>query len=93
MILAPRKYKVKYKGKRSMVSTTHSSSDSEEKKMHIQIENSKTNVAKGCTRTRLYIKWITNKDLLCSTANSTQYSVTTYMGKNLKRDEYMYVYK
>ena len=31
--------------------------------------------------TLLYIKGITNKDLLYSTGNSTQYSVMTYMGK------------
>ena len=29
----------------------------------------------------LYIEYITNKDLLCSTGNSTQYSVMAYMGK------------
>ena len=28
-----------------------------------------------------YIKWITNKDLLYSTGNSTQYFVMAYMGK------------
>ena len=33
-----------------------------------------------------------NKDLLKSTGNATQYSVIIYMGKNLKKDEYMYVY-
>ena len=27
--------------------------------------------------TLLYLKWITNKDLLCSTGNSAQYYVTT----------------
>ena len=27
--------------------------------------------------TRLYLKWITNKDLLYSTGNSAQYPVTT----------------
>ena len=31
--------------------------------------------------TLLYIKQITNKDLLYSTGNSTQYSVMAYMGK------------
>ena len=31
--------------------------------------------------TLLYIKLITNKDLLCSTGNSAQYTVMTYMGK------------
>ena len=29
----------------------------------------------------VYIKWITDKDLLYSTRNSTQYSVMAYMGK------------
>ena len=43
--------------------------------------------------TLLYIKWITNKGLLYSTGNSTQYSVMTYMGKNLKKKNgYMCVY-
>ena len=36
--------------------------------------------------TLLYIKWITNKDLLYSTGNSTQYSVTAYMGKESKKE-------
>ena len=31
--------------------------------------------------TLLYITHITNKDLLYSTGNSTEYSVMTYMGK------------
>ena len=31
--------------------------------------------------TLLYIKQITNKDLLYSTVNSTQHSVMSYMGK------------
>ena len=31
--------------------------------------------------TLLYIKQITNKDLLYSTGNSTHYSVMAYMGK------------
>ena len=34
--------------------------------------------------TILYTKQITNKDPLCHTGNSTQYSVITYKGKNLK---------
>ena len=34
--------------------------------------------------TLLYIKQITNKDLLHSTGNSTQNSVLTYMGKESK---------
>ena len=41
--------------------------------------------------TLLYIKSTTNKDLLYSTGNSTQYSVMTYMGKELKT-EWIYVY-
>ena len=41
--------------------------------------------------TLLYIKQITNKDLLYSTGNSTQYSVMTYMGKESKK-ECIYVY-
>ena len=36
------------------------------------------------------IKQITNKDLLYSTGNSTQYSVMTYMGKESKK-EWIYV--
>ena len=39
----------------------------------------------------LYIKLITNKDLLYSTGNSTQYSVMTCMGKESKK-EWIYVY-
>ena len=35
---------------------------------------------------RLYIRQITNKDLLYSTGNSTQYSVITYMRKESKRE-------
>ena len=41
--------------------------------------------------TLLYIKLITNKDLLYSTGNSTQYSVMAYMGKESKK-EWIYVY-
>ena len=41
--------------------------------------------------TLLYIKQITNKDLLYSTGNSTQYSVMAYMGKESKK-ECIYVY-
>ena len=33
--------------------------------------------------TLLYIKQITNKDLLYSTGNSTQYFVMTYIGKRI----------
>ena len=38
-----------------------------------------------------YIKQITNKNLLYSTWNSTQYSVMTYMGEVSKK-EWIYVY-
>ena len=41
--------------------------------------------------TLLYIKQITNKDLLYSTGNSTQLSVMTYMGIESKK-EWIYVY-
>ena len=44
------------------------------------------------TYTLLYIKQMTNKDLLYNTGNYTQYSVITYMGKNLKKNGYMYIY-
>ena len=36
--------------------------------------------------TLLYIKYMTNKNLLYSTGNSTQYSVMTYMGKESKKE-------
>ena len=43
--------------------------------------------------TLLYIKQITNKGLLYSTGNYTQYSVMAYMGKeSKKKSEYMYMY-
>ena len=35
--------------------------------------------------TLIHIKWITNKNLLYSTGNSTQYSVMAYMGKESKK--------
>ena len=41
--------------------------------------------------TLLYIKQITNKDLVYSTGKSTQYSVMAYMGKESKK-EWIYVY-
>jgi len=44
------------------------------------------------TCTLLYIKLITNKDLLYSTGNSTQYSIMTYTEKNLKKSGYLYIY-
>ena len=31
-------------------------------------------------------KYLLNKDLLCSTGNSTQYSVITYMGKESEKE-------
>ena len=40
----------------------------------------------------LYIEQITNKDLLYSTGNPTQYSVTAYMGKESLKGEYVYMY-
>ena len=42
------------------------------------------------TYTLLYIKYITNKDLLYSTGNSTQYSLMAYIGKEYK-NESLYV--
>ena len=43
--------------------------------------------------TLLYIKQITNKDLLYSTGNSTQYLVITYNGKESEKDyKYIYIY-
>ena len=42
--------------------------------------------------TLLDIKQITNKGLLYSTGKSTQYSVTTYMGKESEKNGYMYMY-
>ena len=41
--------------------------------------------------TRLYIKQTTNKDLLHSTVDSTQYSAMTYMGKESEK-EWIFVY-
>ena len=38
------------------------------------------------TNTLLYIKWITNKDLLFHAGNSTQYSVMAYKGKESKKE-------
>ena len=40
----------------------------------------------------LYIKQITNKNLLYSTENSTQYSAMAYMGKEFKTKIHMYTY-
>ena len=36
--------------------------------------------------TLLYMEWMVNGHLLCSTENSTQYSVTTYMGKESEEE-------
>ena len=36
--------------------------------------------------TLLYLKWITNKDLLYSTGNSAEYSIITYMGKEFEKE-------
>ena len=41
--------------------------------------------------TLLYIEKITNKDLLYSTGNSTQYSVMTYI-RTESKTEWIYVY-
>ena len=41
----------------------------------------------------LSIKYITNKDLLYSTGNCTQYSVMTCMGKESKKNGYVYIWK
>ena len=37
--------------------------------------------------TLLYIKQITNKNLLYSTGDSTQYSIMAYMGKESKKEQ------
>ena len=39
----------------------------------------------------LYIKYITNKDLLYSTGNTSQYFVMTYVGKESKKRVYIYL--
>ena len=36
--------------------------------------------------TLLYVKWITKKDLLYSTGDSTQYLVITYIGKESEKE-------
>ena len=43
------------------------------------------------TYTPLYLKWITNKDLLCSTWNSAQGYVTAWTGGEF-RGEWIHVY-
>ena len=42
--------------------------------------------------TRLYLRWITNKDLLYSTWNSAQCHVAAWMGGSLGENGYMYMY-
>ena len=42
--------------------------------------------------TVLYLKWITNKDLLDSTWNSAQCCVAAWMGGGLRENGYMYMY-
>ena len=44
------------------------------------------------TYTLLYLKWITNKDLLCSTGNSAQYYVAAWMGGEFGENGYTYMY-
>ena len=41
--------------------------------------------------TLLYLKWITNKDLLCSTENSAQCYVAAWMGREFG-GEWIHVY-
>ena len=36
--------------------------------------------------TLLYIEWMVNGDLLCSTENATQYSVIIYIGKGPEKE-------
>ena len=38
------------------------------------------------THTLLYVRQITNKDLMYSTGDSTEYSVITYMRKESKKE-------
>ena len=40
----------------------------------------------------LYLKWVTNKDLLYSTGTSTQCYVTAWMEGSLGKNGYMYMY-
>ena len=42
--------------------------------------------------TLLYLKWITNKDLLYNTWNSAQCYVPGWMGAGFWEDGYMYMY-
>ena len=41
--------------------------------------------------TLLYLKWITNKDLLSNTGNSAQRYVAAWMGGSLRENGYMYM--
>jgi len=41
--------------------------------------------------TRLYLKWVTHKDLLYSTWNSAQRYAATWMGEELGENGYMYM--
>ena len=42
--------------------------------------------------TVLYLEWITNKVLLCSTGNSAQWYVAAWRGGNLGENGYMHMY-
>ena len=42
--------------------------------------------------TVLYLKWITNKDLLYSTGNSAQCYLAAWMGGGLGENGYVYMY-
>ena len=42
--------------------------------------------------TLVYIRWITNKDLLYSTGNSAQCYLEAWMRRNLGENGYMYMY-
>ena len=43
-------------------------------------------------QTLLYLKWITNKDLLYSTGNSAQWYVEAWMERSLTENGYMDMY-
>lgn len=40
--------------------------------------------------TGLYMEWMVNQDLLCSTGNSNQHSVITYRGKDFLKKEWVH---
>ena len=72
-------------------------SDSQKQKTNLGLPKGKEwgeiNQEFGINRyTLLYIKQITNMDLLYSTENTTQYFIITYKGKNLKKNRYVYMY-